>query len=422
MQLNYVIHSLTMKPILDPGKILFLLPYLRLDSEGWMQYLLKGLEHDLTVIGTNNSQGETKWGNQTPVVELTRSGSIFYRTRRKLGRICSRQSVSPSQIWVELLQRNLEKAIRKHQPSAILSHYGDFALIYKEVFDLFDIPVFIHFHGYDATFNFKDYTDPEQPYFAHDYCQKIRNFSTKNYLIANSHFTKSLLINHFGVAEGSVLVNYLGVPQSIHTVEHIDSEPVQILHLGRLVDFKSPDRTIAAFECACDQGLHGNLVIAGDGPMRNMCELLRMRSPYRDRIRFTGSINASMAKQLLLESHILTQHNVTGEISNQRECLGISILEAMAVGLPVVGTNSGAVSETVVSGKTGILVSPGDIEAQARALLQLANSAQLRSQMGRQAILRVQEQFDANTQCDRLKSIMLSPRQHYRLTKSFISC
>jgi glycosyltransferase involved in cell wall biosynthesis len=404
------------------GKILFLLPYLRLDSEGWMQYLLQGLEKDLVGIGAINSQQESIWGQQTPVIELGTPDTRFNRLQHKLFRILYRRAMDPSIFFQKRLQKNLEATIRRYQPSAILSHYGDFTLAYKEVFDRFDIPVFLHFHGYDATYNFRDYTNPDSPYFADDYCQKIRSFSSQYSLIANSYFTKNLLTSNFGVAADRIFVNYLGVPRSPQTVRHIDSKPVQILHLGRLVDFKSPDRTIMAFELACQQGLNGNLVIAGNGPMRNTCERLRLQSPYRDRIRLTGSIQPAVAKQLLLESHILTQHNVTGEVSNQQECLGISILEAMSMGLPVVSTNSGAISETVVSGETGILVNPGDVVAQANALLRLANSAALRSQMGNQAIARVREHFDVEQQCDRLRSLMLSPRQDYLLAKSFIPC
>jgi colanic acid/amylovoran biosynthesis glycosyltransferase len=391
-------------------KILFLMPYLQLNSEGWMQYMLQALESELAGICAVDSQRELIWGQQVPVSEIGHQGNLIRRLLRKAKNLISYKKLDQHQRLSKLFQENLKKAIQQYQPSIILSHYGDFTLAYSGVFDLFDIPVFLHVHGYDVTINFRDYTDPERQYFAAEYCHDIQQFSRKHFLIANSYFTRNLLISDFGIDEDRILVNYLGVPKSKQKVQHSDSQAVQILHLGRLVDFKSPDRTIEAFNLACDKGLIGSLVIAGDGPMRGMCELLRMRSPYRDRIRFTGSVNAQMAKQLLLESHIFTQHNVTGEISSQRECLGISILEAMAVGLPVVSTNSGAISETVLSGETGILVEPGDVAGQSDALLQLSRSAKLRSQMGQKAIERVSEQFDSEQQCANLKSLMLQPR------------
>jgi len=65
------------------------------------------------------------------------------------------------------------------------------------------------------------------------------------------------------------------------------------------------------------------------------------------------------------------------------ESFGISALESMAFGVPVVATTAGALTEVVKDRITGFLVPPGNSEALARALLQLLRSRELRQRMGK---------------------------------------
>lgn len=71
----------------------------------------------------------------------------------------------------------------------------------------------------------------------------------------------------------------------------------------------------------------------------------------------------------------------------------VSILEAMARGLPVVSTRVGAVPDTVVDGETGILVEPGDSHGLAMALEQLIDDAELRTKLGAAGKARFSDQF-----------------------------
>jgi glycosyltransferase involved in cell wall biosynthesis len=209
-----------------------------------------------------------------------------------------------------------------------------------------------------------------------------------------------------GIPTKHIRLKYYGVPVPPICKTHNGREELKILHLGRLVDFKSPDRTIKAFEIARSRGLHGKLIIAGEGPLRVTCESLKARSPYRDSIQLLGAVTMDYAKELLRDADIYTQHSIKGEISRQSECFGVSVIEAMAAGLPVVSTRSGGIKETVVDGETGILLSPGDVEGQADAICRLADDPALRQKLGSAGHKRVSENFTMEKEAKMLRTIM----------------
>ena len=80
------------------------------------------------------------------------------------------------------------------------------------------------------------------------------------------------------------------------------------------------------------------------------------------------------------------------------EPFGLVFLEAMAMRLPVVALDNGGTPEVVEHGKTGLLSSPGDVDAVAQHLLTLMRSPDLRAQMGAQGRRRVEQRFTTDRQ------------------------
>lgn len=87
------------------------------------------------------------------------------------------------------------------------------------------------------------------------------------------------------------------------------------------------------------------------------------------------------------------------------EAFPLTVLEAMAAGLPVVATAVQGVPEAVQQGETGLLVPPGDVDAFARALLSLLEASELRARLGEAARRRVSARFTRRQMLRRLFSL-----------------
>jgi len=87
------------------------------------------------------------------------------------------------------------------------------------------------------------------------------------------------------------------------------------------------------------------------------------------------------------------------------ETFGISVIEAMAFGLPVVATRTGGLPEVVEDGVTGILVPTGDAEALADALIRLLKDPGLRQRMGQAGQERVRDEFTVDHVIDRTLAV-----------------
>jgi glycosyltransferase involved in cell wall biosynthesis len=123
-----------------------------------------------------------------------------------------------------------------------------------------------------------------------------------------------------------------------------------LLFVGELVRHKRPE---VAIEAAAAAGRR--IKVVGDGP-----ELARLRARHGRVAEFLGRVSDEQLVELYAEAAALVVPNV--------EEFGIATVEAQAAGRPVVAVDAGGARETVVPGRTGVLVPDGDRAALARAL------------------------------------------------------
>lgn len=120
-----------------------------------------------------------------------------------------------------------------------------------------------------------------------------------------------------------------------------------VLFVGRLVEIKGVSYLIDAMK-----EIDGLLVIVGDGPIRS--ELQKKAEGLGDKVIFLGAKSHDELKCVYASSDLFCAPSVT-TAKGEKEGLGLVILEAMASGLPVVGSNSGGISQLIQDGVNGLL-------------------------------------------------------------------
>ena len=183
--------------------------------------------------------------------------------------------------------------------------------------------------------------------------------------------------------EATTVVIHNGVDLTRPTAPGSAAERCRLVTVGRL---QAPKDTLTLVRALAElpRGVC-EAVIVGDGPDRTTVENEVRRLGLESVVQLAGERND--VPELLAASDVFV-------LSSRSEGLPLSILEAMAAGLPVVATNVGGVSELVLDGQTGILVPPGDPRSLAGAIGRLLDDSAFRARLGAAGRLHVEERFD----------------------------
>jgi glycosyltransferase involved in cell wall biosynthesis len=119
-----------------------------------------------------------------------------------------------------------------------------------------------------------------------------------------------------------------------------------------------------------------------------------------------GALPFSEVSKHLQQTDLYIQHNILGPNTNRYEAYGVSILEALAIGVPALVTRSGGVPEVVGDLAPLLAVEPGDVGAQADMLSKFCASADLRSDVGRKCWEWARDNRTAEHEAKRLTEIL----------------
>jgi glycosyltransferase involved in cell wall biosynthesis len=190
-----------------------------------------------------------------------------------------------------------------------------------------------------------------------------------------------------GLPSGRISVLHNGIDLEKYTYqEPCDRGPA--VTVARLSPEKDIANLLRAAALIVPSAPDFGLQIAGDGPQRGELTKLARSLGLENHVRFLGEVSDVPA--LLKQARLFV-------LPSQTEGISLTILEAMACGLPVVATHVGGTPEVVEQGATGLLVPPRDPEALARALLRLWCNPVEGRDMGRAGRLRVEASFDIRT-------------------------
>jgi colanic acid/amylovoran biosynthesis glycosyltransferase len=225
--------------------------------------------------------------------------------------------------------------------------------------------------------------------------EKIENASL---VIGVSSFGKSQLFRWCGYKHWSKIhVVHCGLDEMFLSQPYVPlpSEP-RFVCIGRLSEQKGHLLLVEAVSQLASEGLKFKVILVGDGYLREQIEFLIETLSLQDYIEITGWATNLEVRQQILNSQVMV-------LPSFAEGLPVVIMEALALGRPVISTQIAGIPELVETGKSGWLVTPGSSEALASAMREAMHLsvAQL-SQMGKTGAEAVAKEHDIDREAEKL--------------------
>jgi glycosyltransferase involved in cell wall biosynthesis len=193
------------------------------------------------------------------------------------------------------------------------------------------------------------------------------------------------------LAPNQALLGRIGVDTDAWPPKEYEAErrlPFHVVTVGRLHFSKGHDILIGAVQKLIEEGRDITLCLVGEGPQRAELEAQVQRAGSSDRISFAGSLSEDGVKEQLSRADAFA-------LASHAEPLGVVYMEAMAAGVPTIGTAAGGVGEIITHGSDGLLVEPKNVDALARAISQLVDDPALARRLATNGRRTIVERFDS---------------------------
>jgi len=284
------------------------------------------------------------------------------------------------------------KLIRKEKVDILHSHWlipsGLTALVCKK---LFDIPFVATTHGSDVF--------------------PLRKTALK-YLLrtvlhgcdictANSKATASAVSEIARIGPKLVVIPPGVDPKVFHPVAmasgietKVDREASEavILTLARLIKWKGINYLIEAMPLVLQQLPQARLVICGDGAERKDLEKLTQQLNLAHSVSFEGRIPNEQLPDYYRSASVFVLPSIV-DITGETEALGVVLLEAMACGTPVIGSNVGGIPDIITDGWNGFLAKQKNPQDLADKIIKLLSDEEMRQMFSDNGLQRISERF-----------------------------
>jgi glycosyltransferase involved in cell wall biosynthesis len=155
-----------------------------------------------------------------------------------------------------------------------------------------------------------------------------------------------------------------------------------------------------------ERGIDARLDIAGDGPQRTYLENKAAALGISDRLHLHGYLNHEQLLDLYRAADVFALPSVVMGRYGRQDVIPNVLAEAMAVGIPVVGTNVGGVSELIDTEQNGLVVSERDAEALADALERLWEEPAMAARLGRAGREKVERIWNRDVNLEELARLI----------------
>jgi len=274
------------------------------------------------------------------------------------------------EIWdVAILRKNksfskrLNEVVRDFNPDIIQGHFGYESLIMLENMEPIKAPVFITFHGYDAS----------QLLFRKSYVAKLNscfsNFDVWPIFVSNYmklEMAKAGLVNTKGK------VNYCGIDHNrfVNDGTKLPHDKFVFLQIASFNEKKGQIYTLRAFKKFLEKRPDADrykLILAGSWGLVEEIKKAAKELGLNEHVAFPGPLDYDKVIEYLCKSNVFVHHSIVSS-RGDKEGIPTAIMEAMAMELPILSTFHSGIPELVEDGVNGYLVDEKDVDAYAQRM------------------------------------------------------
>ncbi|MBL0036642.1 MAG: glycosyltransferase [Flavobacteriales bacterium] len=321
---------------------------------------------------------------RTATGEPLLSEALWQRVRRKVSGTSFEQALSA----------RVAKLLKAHRINVVLAEYGPTGEAMWPICERMGLPLVVHFHGIDA-FHVKLLADNK------GYARTLPNAAA---LVVVSHEMEEQLLELGAPRDRLHYVRY-GVELDRFQAQRPDQAPPHFLSVGRFVDKKAPALTLLAFHKAWEQCRSMRLTMAGNGPLWESTRQLVKALGLEAAVELPGAVTHDRVAELMAASRAFVQHSVV-TADNDHEGTPLSVLEAMASGMPVVATRHAGIPDVVEHGVSGLLCGEREVDVMGEHLLTLARDPALALRMGQAGRARAERDHRQQDRIAQLQGIL----------------
>jgi glycosyltransferase involved in cell wall biosynthesis len=321
-------------------------------------------------------------------------------------------------IFLQLgLSPHIVRELRSLRPAVLHAHTGVSGAHALPLVRRLGVPYVVTFHGYDATASDEELARwPKRGRIFLRRRDRMKRAAAR--FIAVSGFIRDMLVSK-GWPDDRIVVHYMGVDTQRFRPDpaarpQAEREPV-IFFAGRLIEKKGLEYLIDAMRVVGERFPAAQLVVAGQGPLRQSLERRAVESGAR--VRFLGSVTPDEIREWMARAQVYCMPSVRAS-DGDGEGLPTVVVEAMASGLPVVATRHAGIPEAVTHGASGLLTEERDVAGLIEHLSAALADADARERMGAAGRRRVLEDFDHRRQAARLADIYDEVRAEHAASRA----
>lgn len=295
--------------------------------------------------------------------------------------------------------------LKELNASLVHAHFGPFAVDIWPLARELGVPLLVTLHGYDINIYREWWEAGKGGWRRRRYPAQLLKLAQESrvHFIAVSAAIRDRAIE-YGIPPEKITIRYVGV----HTEKFksdsmpLEQRPQRVLFVGRLVEKKGVSYLIRAFAEVQRKIAAAELVVVGDGPLRD--ELKGLAKSLEVPVAFKNVLSEAEVREQMTQVRALCLPSITS-VNGDAEGFGMVLLEAQASGVPVVSSARGGSTEGLLDGKTGFRCREKDVECLAKSMEKLLLNDSLWQSFSLNAVRFVRENFDLRDCTEKLEDL-----------------